>query len=431
MRHLFNQSSLTGRLLFSAAVMIAFSGNLDFRIPLAGVFIHPYLFVFIPLTLVIISERRNSLPPVFYLLSAAFLVLVFISMSRYFFHKGEMLKLVTTFSTLAISALAIKNRADVYLCFVGICIAVFFFTVLGTLDNEATLAGMQFTKGLGNKNAYSLYSIPAFFLALSYFSLGKRSINIESFLVLCCMLLLTWAILVSGNRSGWIGYVLAFALLFFRKRQKIRFVVVGLMVFAAIYVFSAETTSRMVAHKAQRSTQMYAGDVTRWKILESAGEIIIDAPLIGLSPRGLALELGYKVKGRNGYDLDPHNVFLYLLGAYGVPATLVFFGLIYAIVRPRSALKGRPDTLMVWDYVRLLVILWLVRGIFTREILAAPAFIVSIGAAWGGALHERNAVDRFIRLAYIRYKQSAKKSCATTATQEQLARSYHSDGATT
>ena len=401
MKILLKRSSLSGRCLFFVTVLIAFSGDIDFRIPIAGAFVHPYLLAFAPLLFVIITQRAHRLATPFYVGSGLFITLAVISMLRFGFELGELLKLMTTFVAIGLCALAIRNKYDAYLGFVGVCIGVFIFTLLGSIGNDASLAGMMFTKGLGNKNTYSLYAIPAFLLGLSYFSFSKQNVSLQSVLVVCFLATILWAVLVSGNRSGWIGVLLVFALLFTGRRQKLRLFAIAALVGASVYIFAAESTSKILAHKREVTLKTYDGDTARWEILKAGIKTIAENPILGLSPRGFSFALGKGVTGYGNMRLDPHNVYLFLLGAFGIPATVVFLFICGSMIMGRPEIVAQSSALTFTKCLTFLMLLWLLRGLFSREILSAPAFLLSLGIAWGGSMCEQRGIDHSRRLTYL------------------------------
>jgi O-antigen ligase len=211
----------------------------------------------------------------------------------------------------------------------------------------------------------------------------------------------------SGNRSGYVGVLLVLLMLMIGRK----FFGVVLAFSIAIVVFAALsfTQSDHIAQERIERTfdEKMTTDVKRIDLLLYSIQIGLENPIIGVSPVGLRYELALRL-GAHRAIADPHNVFASVIGGSGLIcfSALVYIG--WALCTPRKA-KNVPDDEVPNFYLarrlsRMLVVLWVVRGMFTREILYNPSFCLAIGMCIGLCLESggylRKAKTLARQLAY-------------------------------
>jgi hypothetical protein len=82
-----------------------------------------------------------------------------------------------------------------------------------------------------------------------------------------------------------------------------------------------------------------------------------------------------------------HNVYAHLIGGSGVAALilLLHIGYLFAVWQPSS--PQSPLSKMLFKeaqrVMRMVLILWFVRGMFTHEIIYSPSFCMALGLALG------------------------------------------------
>ena len=115
--------------------------------------------------------------------------------------------------------------------------------------------------------------------------------------------------------------------------------------------------------------------------------------MIGVSPQRLPMEIGRHLSVIfNGQRvIDSHNVFGHVIAACG----LICFGALLALGwtlwnwRPYDGSKvgGKDDSLrQARSLLRMMIARWVLRGMFTREILYNPSFNIALGLAIGYCL---------------------------------------------
>jgi hypothetical protein len=105
--------------------------------------------------------------------------------------------------------------------------------------------------------------------------------------------------------------------------------------------------------------------------------------VLGASPDGVHSELPRRLDLSFGM-IDTHNVFGYIVGGFGLITTTAFFALGYSLWRRHRAVPSESAHVLL----RYLLILWVVRGSFSREVLYAPAFFIAFGVVFGLCLRE-------------------------------------------
>jgi hypothetical protein len=137
-------------------------------------------------------------------------------------------------------------------------------------------------------------------------------------------------------------------------------------------------------------------DRLRWDIMTTSVQIGLENPVAGVSPQKLPYEVAQRLYSKYRDEvIDMHNVFAHLIGGTGIPCTLALFATAVALWfwRPRIPL-GTQLGASFYDarnLLRMMMILWAVRGFFTREILYNPGFCIAIGLAIGLCVVEGDA----------------------------------------
>ncbi len=183
---------------------------------------------------------------------------------------------------------------------------------------------------------------------------------------------------------------------FWRRSLEKHFWAIALMTLlvgaiAAIVVFWIMNfgSHEVFDERMRQTVEGNTSDRLRRDLLLTCIEIGLQNPIIGVSPQQLPVEIGRRlsVLYHDSY-LDSHNVYAHILGGSGViclGALLAFGWSIYAW-KPHDgrSIEGQDDPLYdARRLMRMLVVLWAVRGIFTREILYNPSFNIVLGLCIG------------------------------------------------
>jgi hypothetical protein len=123
-------------------------------------------------------------------------------------------------------------------------------------------------------------------------------------------------------------------------------------------------------------------DDLRVAIIQGCAEIALENPLIGVSPQQLPFEIARKVESNNWTQLDSHNVFGHIAAGSGLICISALIATGWALWTWGPGLRKLPKDDPLYAprrLLRMLVILWVIRGLFTREVLYNPSFCI----AWG------------------------------------------------
>src|SRR5690606_37353893 len=105
--------------------------------------------------------------------------------------------------------------------------------------------------------------------------------------------------------------------------------------------------------------------------------------------------------GFRGDRLDPHNLFGYLLGGTGFFSFFFFLWFLYALIRDKGLARWIRKVPHVREVRRMLLFflfVFLLRGVFTREILYSPTFIGSMAVIYSYyQMTKRNYIKSYIR----------------------------------
>ncbi|MEI7688232.1 MAG: O-antigen ligase family protein, partial [Planctomycetota bacterium] len=313
---------------------------------------------------------------------------------------GEIVKLGSAFVTIVTTALLVRKRGDFVAGALGLSIAVALLAVVA-LRVEAK-AGVEAMEG-ANKNSYSMFALPAVLLA-GYICLHMQNVPVifKGVFVACTLPTLA-AIFMSGNRSGYLGAVIVGGMLFWGKRGR-GMILVGFIGAAVAMWVIASGATKVFDERMRQTIQGNESDDYRIAILTSCLHIGLENPIIGISPQKIGFEIGRRTSVKHHYNvIDSHNVFAHVWAASGLICFTAMIAVGWAMwtYKPRD---GRPfakkDPLrMAWSLLRILVFLWVTRGLFTRDILYNPSFNICFGLSIGLCMLAETIRDRMAKAA--------------------------------
>jgi hypothetical protein len=377
--------SLPGRALLVLCALVAASAFAFLRPSVGGLSVHPYVAVLI-LLLPNVVQNIARIPRHFFVLGGLFLILAGIAMIDDVVFASEIVKLATAGVTVLACALAIRTEKDflaatVALIAASCTIAAIEFITGNIVDQTESMGGVNFMHSIGNKNVFSLYALPPILLGGYAFTSAKFS-AIARALVVGGTAFLALAIFMTANRSGWVGVFLIVAMLV-AARFRVKTTIFAAIVLAVVYLVATRTAAAaMIEHRVDQTRGDYSSDQLRESLLHEALEIGLENPAFGVGPTDLTIQLAR----RTIVDVpmvDPHNVAGYLVGAFGFPAALTFLALTLAVFLLGGIRVRDATTRSAQNLVRMIVVLFWVRGMFSREILYAPAVDVALGIAIG------------------------------------------------
>lgn len=295
---------------------------------------------------------------------------------------GDLLKLGALLVFVVTAATMISGEEDYQLAVAALVIVGLYFAVMAFWRVDTFSHGVNPLEEVANKNAFSLYILPGLLLGgeIAVHAAPKR-------LVLRWGLMAALAVIaaspfLTANRSGWLGVVVTLvmlALFRLRLRASVFIVVLGAVGYAVISQYG---TTAVAEARWEETVQGYSSDKLRWELFREAWKIGLENPILGVSPQYLPRELSSRVHVELP-PVDPHNVVGYVVGGGGLTLFAMFLWLGWSIWRaPRRGLRD-PCVVATHRALQMLVILWLVRGMFTREILYSPTFSIALGLAIG------------------------------------------------
>lgn len=376
--------SASGVLLGVTCLSVAGSAIKAARIDVGGLLVHPYL-VAIAICAPFVMVSRFHLFPARVLAGTTAFLLTF-SLSAFGGPIGEIVKVASALLTVFVIALLVRNQTDFLLGAGSLLLATVIIT-LRSIGTEGSSEGFNPLDEVANKNAYSLYVLPAVllggFVLLRFRTIGWLG---KSSLVAAILILLV-GIFTSGNRSGWLGAGVIGAMLL--KDRAIRGLLLVMVLTCGLVYWLTNYADTSVAERRLKQTQEgYRSDNLRLALMVHSFWIAIENPIAGTSPHLLPMELDRKLAGdRPAQHIDPHNVFSYIMAGSGLMcfASLLYIGWsLCTVCRLPNTGIAKPQLLRsAQTLLRMLVALWFVRGMFSREILYAPGFCISLGLALG------------------------------------------------
>lgn len=295
---------------------------------------------------------------------------------------GVVLKTAASATMILAAAMATRRESDFRWAVMAFVLAIDVISLRGLLQfGEVGTAGINPLEGIANKNGFSLFALPAVLLA-AYMALRNDNTNFQRVVFTGSLLLTTFAIFASGNRSGWLGVVVIIGMLALRAVRRLRsLVLLIVLVGTASYLVMSLGNTSLLEHRLTQTTA-HSGDL-RWHLVSGAIEVGVKNPMMGVSPQKLPVEIA-RLAGVRGAVLDTHNVFALLFGGTGFVGFGLFLFAGYMLWRRPRGFRALPPRVKEAHYLlRCMLVLWVLRGQFTAEILYSPAFSLGLGLCIG------------------------------------------------
>lgn len=384
-----------GKWGFFLTVLMTLSFRADYRLQVAGLLVHPFLVV-LPFAYVFSGfdirqiPRRVSTP----------LLLFFIVFSAASMQNAEPLseifKVGASVATFLFFAQSVKSRADFRLIGWGLLICAFAIGIQGFFAGEETeslgarLAGINVLKGIGNKNAQSLFTLPGVFLGCYFLisAISEKKI-LKAVVLTVSLFFIVVSMFLSANRSGWLGLFIIALSIFFVRGVSGRTVLIAIILGIISYFAIDKYAENIFERKRRQTIEGYKSDEGRKMLMVQSLAVGIENPLLGV---GLD-ELHHQMAVRLGVirfridQMDTHFLPGYLFGSSGIFAFTLFFAFLTALFTrfDRKALS-LPSVRQARMMVMFFVILFVVRSCFSRELLYSPTFISGLGIVFGNYL---------------------------------------------
>lgn len=378
--------TVTGVLAFLCSFLVVGSGFQALRPEFMGLSVHPYLALILVLFPLAAMARISEFPP-----RILFAMTVFYGM--YFFSifngrslpLGEVFKGAASVCTVITMALLVRRRGDFVAGALGLIIAMALLSVRGL--NEDLYKQSEIIQGT-NKNSYSLFALPAVLMAgYAVLRYEKLPIVIKAVLAGCTIPVLA-VIFMGANRSGYLGSALVGLMLFWDRRGK-GILLVGVVALAVGYWVAQKGAGEELVNRWNQTLSGTRSDQYRLDVLIACFQIGIDNPILGVSPQQLPKTIGtYTSLKHHWSHIESHNVFAQIFAGSGLIcfAGLMAVGWMLWNWKPAdgSKITSKDDPLYAArSLLRMVVLLWCVRGFFTREVMYNPSFNMALGLAIG------------------------------------------------
>jgi hypothetical protein len=319
----------------------------------------------------------------------------------------ESIKLAAAIGAVVIVALLVSSRADFVLGSLGFCLGIGALAIRGLEEEQENIIEVA------NKNSYSLYALPAVLLAVYIAArLDWKKVSfrfVSSIVMLICSLIAAIAIVTGGNRSGYLGLALIVLMMGFyfvfsprlRLGRKSRGAILLTCLIVAVVAGLAYKGSQVFERRIEQTELGTESDRERIELFVNSLEIGLEHPIRGVSPQVLPVMLAERLfPGMSvGTGYETHNVFAHIIGGCGF---LAMFALIYTawslmFWRPPPKSRSPDANADFYDarsLLRMMLILWGVRGAFSQEILYNPGFCVGLGLAIGLCMVEYDVIKK-------------------------------------
>jgi hypothetical protein len=386
------QTGLTGYgvILFFICLFLAGSGMQELRETATsvvsskrlGMTIHPYLILVAIVFPLVFLQRITIVPRAFLAAFAVFSGLTYISTFYGGVDVAELVKISATFVTIITSALLVRTREDFLAGVAGMAVGVGILAIIG-VENAEGGVGQRMMGGHG-RNAFSLFSLPMIFLGAYVLTRERRVPALLNIIIIGAIATSMIGMILTLNRSGWLGAgVIALLLI---PGSKLRgFLIVGAVAVAVLIFFRDPVEVEVVRERMTHTGHNNTSDQLRWNLIEESVDLALAAPLLGVSPQQLPIELGRRLNMPGG--VSAHNVLAHVMAGSGIPCLIALLAIGGLFWRWRIDMRTSPPIAKRFrearHLLRMMLVLWLVRGLFTHEILYSPAFSLALGLCFG------------------------------------------------
>lgn len=379
-----------GYVLLVITALVAGSAESWMRLRFGGLSVHPYLLPVMGLfAYQVVNGEISVLPKAvligFFLFIAFYWGSVFNGPKSLDSGVSEIIKITSSVVVIVVVASLSGRRGDFLMGAYGLIFAGVFVSLKGLLGNTALSNAMG---DIANENAMSLYTLPAFLLA-GFLLRDFRNPNVIRIALIAAILIIGVSTFLSSNRSGWLGIAFVGGMLLVTARRKgTALMLAAAAVAAGIFMFQQfDTTVFSESLAESEGTRGEVGNQLRWQLFVNALEIGIAHPVLGVSPIGLPYELGESMG--LPYAINSHNVIGHLFGSLGLAGFMSCVLVGWALWHRPEQYRGKASEFRIHDILRILLILWLVRGFFTHEILYSPSFCSAIALLFGFSVSTR------------------------------------------
>lgn len=383
---------------FFVGLAVVGSASKLVRLNIGDLLVHPYLFpvaIVAPILLLTQIHRFPVKTLAAMLIFLATFVASTVSVSEPPMEIGELLRMIASITAIVVIALSIRSERDFVFGVLGLILAVGLMAFMSLQEDKDSVGAVRNALDTGNKNAYSLYALPAILVAGYVVVLLPKTTWLVKIPLIVSILLSLVVIFTSANRSGYVGAVLIAGMLFWQRKGLGLIIVLGLSI-GLFYVMQNFTGTAVLDRRLEETRQGLKSDDLRKALIANAFELGVENPFLGISPQKLPWELGLRTVSEFDHRIiDSHNVFAYVIGGSGLIcfAAFLYWGWSLWRIAPgaQRTKEMTSDFRSARNLMRMMLILYVIRGMFTREILYNPGFVISIGLTIGWCIVTKEA----------------------------------------
>ena len=368
--------------LFWVTLATAGSAFNALRFELGGMAFHPYILLLCLLVFRAVS-RLHHFPARIGRPGMVFLLLYITSLIQGTSFLIQLSKIGLMAITLVMIAVSVRSENDFMAGSLGLGIGIGILCIRGMAHGLGAFGSINPIDG-SQKNAFSLYYLPALTLCLYLLFSGQLTLQRRLFLAALVTLIFA-AIALSKNRSGWLTSGLLVLLLFSTNQHRFRLAAFLAIASILAYVVASLVTADADAVYERDAINAAQSDQLRMELILNAFLIGLQHPLLGVSPTKLGYSLSTLVQV-NEKSIDCHNLTGYLIGGSGFLTFGAFCFFVLAMLRPPRAFQMAEPNPMAKRAARILAIMaaiMLVRSQFQEDVLFSATFTAGLGLCIG------------------------------------------------
>jgi hypothetical protein len=377
------ESTIIWNPIFWVCLLMAGSAYQQLRFEVSRMAFHPYMLA-LGLLMFRAIPRIHHFPGRVGRPAALFLFLYVLSLIQGSSFIVQLVKIAVMGITFVIIALSVRSKEDFIAGAFGLGACAAALCVKGFIRGVGAFGSINPIEG-SQKNAFSLYYLPALAICMYLLMSGMLRLNRKTILA-CIVTLIFGGIVLSKNRSGWLASAALMLMLIGTNRGRIKmllffgFASMFALGIARIVLSEADVVQERDATNATRS------DWLRLELFQRAVIIGLQHPLLGVSPTRLTRILGSELVKFEEEGSDCHNLTGYLIGGCGLFTFGAFCLFVYCMAFPPGRVRLRTATRLMKESSKALTVMtliWLLRAQFQEDTLFSPTFTAGLGLCVG------------------------------------------------
>lgn len=154
--------------------------------------------------------------------------------------------------------------------------------------------------------------------------------------------LMSWVVLISGSRGGFLGLFVMLGCLWFTLRNKLVWAIGGVLAVLLIWFMLPDQYQERYSSIVEMSDNPDASTEGRYEAWAAGRQMFVDNPIIGVGAGafGTAHAEAYSPKFRRSY-LKAHNLYIQLAAELGIIGIFTFGALLFTIFRTNMRIRQR------------------------------------------------------------------------------------------